>query len=220
MTMNPMREDAFSWIGQEPTLELSAPAWREWNRNVESVLRGIAHALNNRAAALSAVIELAGDDDDRGSTSSILKTELHKVRDLSAVIRTLGKPRQGKEAFAPREAAADAMLVLGVHADQRERATLIEASNGAAVRVERWMYVRALVTLVASVPIGGATTHSVKVEVVEDGDWVVTRAGAATGRLADRSDYTCELARAMGGEALDDGYGFRLPSLAMLRRLD
>src|SRR5436190_14230388 len=101
MTMNPMREDAFSWIGQEPTLELSAPAWREWNRNVESVLRGIAHAWNNRAAALSAVIELAGDDDDRGATSSILKSGLHNVRDPSAVNRTRGKPRPGSEELAP-----------------------------------------------------------------------------------------------------------------------
>jgi len=145
---------------------------------------------------------------------------MHKVRELSAVIRTLGKPRQGTEAFAPRDAAADAMLVLGVHADQRERAALIEATNGAAVRAERWMYVRALVTLVASIPIAGATTHSVKIEVAEEGDWVVTRAAAASGRLAGRSDYTCELARAMGGAPLDDGYGFRLPSLAMLRRRD
>jgi hypothetical protein len=199
-----------------PIVDLSAAAWYEWNCNVEGILRGVAHALNNRAAALSAVMELASDGD--ASAASILKSELQKVRDLSAVVRTIGTPRQGTEALAPREAAADALAVLGMHADQRQRVTLIEAANDAAVRAPRWMFVRALIALVSSIPVSGATPHSVRVTVVADDDWVTVRADAAGHDLAARSALTAELARAMGGEVLTDAYGFRLPSLAAVRR--
>src|SRR3954462_539692 len=107
--------------------ELSSAAWQEWSHNVDSILRGVAHALNNRATALSALIELASDGDAAESTTPILETEMEKVRDLSAVVRTVGMPRQGIEAFAPRDAAEDASAVLRMHAGQRERVTLIEA---------------------------------------------------------------------------------------------
>jgi hypothetical protein len=213
-----MRDDQSMTIGTEMPLQLSAAAWQEWNRIVESILRGVAHALNNRAAALSAVIELAADGDGPESTSSILKAELQKVRDLSAVVRAIGTPRQGTEALAPRDAAADALAVLGMHADLRERATLIEAASNVAVRVPRWMLVRALVALVSSVPIGGAATHSLRITVSGDDEWVVVRAEGTSGRLAPRSALTSELARAMGGDVLDDAYGFRMPALAALRR--
>lgn len=200
------------------TLDLSQAAWHEWNRNVESVLRGVAHMLNNRAAALAAVIELAQDADGPEVTTPILRTELQKVRELTAVIRTMGSPRTGVEAFSPRDAASEALAVLGVHGDQRERAALIEAATGAAVRVPRWMFVRALIALVASVPVAGPATHSVKVTVTDDGDWVVARVSGVSGHVAEHSPFTAELAVAMGGEPLADAYGFRLPSLAALRR--
>jgi len=213
-----MRDDQSTTIGTDDPLELSAAAWQEWNRTVESILRGIAHALNNRAAALSAVIELALDGEGAESTATILKAELKKFRELSAVTRTIGAPRHGTEALAPRDAAADVMAVLGVHADQRERVTLLDASGNVAVRVPRWMFVRALVALVSSVPLAGGAAQSVRVTVTGDDEWVVARVEGMTGDVGERSPLTCELARAMGGEPLRDAYGFRLPALAAVRR--
>ena len=85
---------------------LSSAALAEWNDTVENVMRGIAHALNNRAAALSAVLELSRDSsDDAMSAGLILGSELQRVQDLAKVVRTIGFPRAGMEAFSPRDAA-------------------------------------------------------------------------------------------------------------------
>src|SRR5437764_11590217 len=109
---------------------LSADALQEWGQHLESVMRGIAHALNNRAAAISAVIELARDvDEEPPATGSILATELERVNELAAVVRTIGPPRGGVEAFAPRDASEEALVVLRMHAQQRDRVILIEASD-------------------------------------------------------------------------------------------
>src|SRR5687767_8277197 len=97
-------------VDEDPTL--SAAALNEWRQHVESVLRGIAHALNNRATALSAVIELSQDPVEEPSiTNSILATELERVRSLTAAVRSIGAPRSGVEAFAPGDAAAEALAV-------------------------------------------------------------------------------------------------------------
>src|SRR5436853_6314853 len=82
--------------------DLSAAALYEWNYNVESIMRGVAHSLNNRAAALSAMIELSSDPgvEDSVTIPSILTSELERVRHLAAVVRTIGRPRSGVGAFA------------------------------------------------------------------------------------------------------------------------
>src|SRR6185295_9874725 len=122
----------------------------------------------------------------------------------------MGPPRSGTEAFSPRDAAAEALAVIAMHAGQRDRAALIEANAGAAMRVPRWMFVRALVALVASVPVSGVATHSVRVVVTEESEWIVTRVEGFHGALGAQSCYTDEMARAMGGEPLTGALGFRL----------
>jgi len=203
---------------KEAPVALSAAAWSEWNHVVEQVMHGVAHALNNRAAALSAVIDLSKDGDELEGTGGILAQELQRVRDLSFVIRSMGPPRAGVEAFAPRDAATDALAVIAMHAGQRERVAKIDANTGAAVRAPKWMFVRALVALVVSVPVSGVATHGVRVVVAEDGDWVVTRVDGFRAQLGAQSRYTEEMAQAMGGDPLDGALGFRLPSLTALRR--
>lgn len=189
---------------------LSAAALGEWNQHVEHVLRGIAHALNNRAAALSAVIKLSREpEDDPGVTSSILGTELERVSDLVSVVRSIGAPRQGMEAFAPRDAAAEALAVLKLHAEQRDRVVSIDANSAPPIRVPRWMYVRSLIVLGAS---ASAMT------VAEDGEWLVTRADGANTPAHSPSTFVAEMARLMGGEPLNGQLGFRVPTLAALRQ--
>jgi hypothetical protein len=197
--------------------ELSAEALREWNGLVENVLRGIAHALNNRAAALSAVIELTSDPDDAGVIGSILSAELGRVGDLVAVVRSIATRKGGADAFAPADAATEALAVLRHHAENRERQVTIDAANAAPVRVVRWMFVRALIALGAN---ASAADGGVKVTIVEEGAWLVTRLGTANAPHSALSPYVNELARAMAGEPLQtpDSYGFRIPTLAALRR--
>jgi hypothetical protein len=197
--------------------ELSAEALREWNGHVENVLRGIAHALNNRAAALSAVIELTRDPEDAGVIGSILSAELDRVGDLVAVVRSIASHKSGADAFVPADAANEALAVLRHHAENRERRVAIDASSAAPVRVVRWMFVRALIALGAT---ASASDGGVKISIVEEGPWLVTRLDTANVPDAALSPYVKELARAMAGEPLPtaDCYGFRIPTLAALRR--
>lgn len=190
--------------------DVTPEALREWTRHVESVLRGIAHALNNRAAALSAVVELSREpDDDPDATRGILEGEMARVSELVRIVRALGVPRGDAEALSPGDVVADVSGILDLHAELRERAVTIDAAGAGPVRVHRWMLVRALVALAASSPPAPGE-KKIRLVLATEGDWVVARVTEA------RSAYAAELARAMGGEALPDG--FRVPTLEALRR--
>jgi hypothetical protein len=202
----------------DPTFRgLSAPAHGEWDSIVESVLRGIAHALNNRAAALSAVMELARDPgDDPGVVTSILGSELERVSGLVGAVRSMSSSKGTADAFAPADAATEALAVLRLHADLRDRTLTIDALGAQPLRLPRWMFVRALVVL------GASATRSVevaKVVMTSEGDWLIVRVDAGTS-LGVPTPYLRELAHAMEGQPLKpaDGYGFRVPTLAAIRR--
>lgn len=194
--------------------ELSAAALEEWNRHVEAILRGVAHALNNRAAALSALIQLADDSEPAPTLRSIMATELDRVTDLAAALRIIGTPRAGVEAFAAADAASEALQVLALHSDLRDAITGTDARDAAPVRVHRWMFVRALIVLAAN---AGRVNANVRVEIRSSGDHLVVRVASETPPPA-ASPYVQEIARAMGGEVLSEGQGFRLPTLAALRQ--
>jgi hypothetical protein len=120
-------------------------------------------------------------------------------------------PRPGAEAIAPADLAPEIQSVLALHADLKDRAVRIDTSAAPAVRVPRWMFTRALVSLAASAaPPAGE--RSVTLTIGEHGDWMVARVPGG------RSDYAGELAVAMGGGPLDDASGFRIPTLETLRR--
>jgi hypothetical protein len=193
-------------------VELSAAAQQEWNRHVEAILRGVAHALNNRAAALSALIQLADDSEPAPTLRAILATELDRVTGLAAALRIIGTPRPGEEAFAAADAASEALQVLALHSDQRDSTTGIDARDAAPVRAYRWMFVRALIVLAAN---AGRNSANVRVEIRSSGDDLMVTVASET---PAPSPYVQEIARAMGGEALSEGQGFRLPTLATLRR--
>jgi hypothetical protein len=197
----------------EPT-ELSAAAHSEWDRHVEGVLRGIAHALNNRAAALSAVIELAREPDEDSAVSAILGTELERVGGLVATVRSMVSGRGEPQAFDPADAAADAQAILALHAELRDRRVEIRAEGAPPVRLARWMFLRALVVLGANI---ARTMPAAEIVMSGDGDWLVARAEDPGATLAPTACLT-ELARAMGGETLESGYGFRVPTLAAVRK--
>lgn len=194
---------------------LSTAAVREWHSLVEAMMRGVAHSLNNRAAALSAILELSRDpSDDDDATRGILHTELARVRELAELVRLLGPPRRGAEAFAPDEVVQQAVGVLRFHADHDDRVTLVHAASPPPVRVERWMFLRAVIGLVAGAR--PATAGVVPVHLEADDDWLLVRIGdAAAPRAA--SPYVTELVAAMNGD-MRGAAGFRVPTLAALRR--
>lgn len=192
---------------------LSSAALREWHQHVEAMMRGVAHSLNNRAAALSAVLELSRESgDDEVATHNILGTELGRVRELAELIRLLGPPRAGAEAFAPDEAVQQAIAVLRLHPDHDDRVTMVQAHGAPPVRVERWMFVRAVIVLAAG---ARAPSRAVAMQLTGNGDSLEVRLDDDAAP-AVASVYVTELVAAMGGEMLGTG-GFRIPTLASVR---
>jgi hypothetical protein len=188
---------------------------REWNGHVEAVLRGLAHALNNRAAALSAVLELSADPQEDGSTKSILDTELLRVRELADVIRMIGPARGGAEAFSPDEAGHLASAVLKLHADLGGQPAIIRAEQAPPVRLPRWMFVRALIALGATARTALPKNTPLTIDMTPNGDWLEV---IVPGDAAATSGYVAELARAMDGDVIDGRAGFRVPTLVAIRQ--
>lgn len=199
----------------EPPPALSAAADAEWLRHVESVLRGVAHGLNNRAAALAALVELTSEPMEQPTVlREILDTEQQRVRDLVHSVRTIGAPRGEAEALLPADVAGDVDVVLAQHPDLRDGAVRIDATRASPVRAPRWAFGRALLALAAGLT-GGTRAAPRRLDITTEGDWLIV---AADARGATPSLLVQELARHMGGEPLDDRYGIRLPTLAALRR--
>lgn len=197
----------------------SADALEEWARHVEGMLRGVGHSLNNRAAAVAAVMELSGEqDDDPAATRSILDTEFKRLQELSRAVRIIGAARSGTEALVPADLVSDVLAALQLHAELRNRQIVIEAAAAPPVRVPRWTLVRALIALAATAASeeGGPRPTAIDLRDDGSGDWLVVTAGSAT--AGARSRYADEMARAMGGEPLGDARGFRIPTLAAVRR--
>lgn len=203
------------------TYTLSVEALQEWEGHMDDVLRGVAHALNNRAASVSAMLELTleGDRSD-SATRALLGAEVQRLHELVDVVRAVGAPRAAPEAFDARDAAATARAVMSLHAAMRDRTVTVDAPSVLAVRTPRWMFVRALVATAAHGAGGKPGTATIRLS--EEDGWIVVRAtttgfGAGTAPV-QRSRYADELARAMGGEPLPDAPGFRIPTLAEVRR--
>jgi hypothetical protein len=198
----------------DPVPNLSAAALAEWDGHMESVLRGVAHALNNRAASMSALMTLCMEPDyTRESTQVMLSAEVERLRDLVSVVRAIGAPKGGIEAFDPADAARSASAVLALHAAFRDRTVTMNA-KAAPVRAQRWQYVRALIVL-AGRAAAADRQRAIVLELSEVGDWVHA---AVAGEKNGASPYLDEIAVALGGETLSDASGFRIPTLAALRR--
>lgn len=181
---------------------------------MESILRGVGHALNNRASALAASVELLGGDGDDPSDAAagreIAGAEARRIGEIARLIRSLAETEGGTQAFAPADVAADAAEILALHRDFRHGAPVFETAAAVPVRTRRALLLRALIAL----PPAGTTPA--RVILAAEDDWLVVTAAPAPTAL---TPLTAHLARAMGGEALADGrYGFRLPTLAALRR--
>lgn len=203
-----------------PIPEFSEAALSEWVGHVEAALAGITHALNNRAAALSAIIELSDEPaEDAAVIRSLLTAELDRVQTLSQAVRLAGSPKSGVEAFSPADAAREARTVLEFHADVRDRGVTIDAVKAPPVRVARWQFVRAIIALAAGRSRDrGTGDGAATITIVEEGDWLLTRVDGAPGR--GPTALVMELARAMDGEPVTESgcYGFRVPTLSALRR--
>jgi hypothetical protein len=198
----------------------SAPAPDSWSTISNDLLHGLIHALNNRMAALGAVVELARLGDEEDDPLRGLADELTLLGEVNAMIALLPERRSEPEALELSSALHDAIRLHAHHPRLRRAACAVRSDEALSpVRAPRWALVRALVLLVHAVkgtgePVdgrGGGTIH-----LVADGPDVLVRAQVPV----DPTEELVALAARCGGLAERDGdvLTVRLPTLAELRR--
>jgi hypothetical protein len=211
-----------------------------WERETDAVLRGLAHALSNRVAALVlSAGELTDPDTDvAAEAASRVVREGERLREIDRVLKLLPRDRRAREeALELREVVDAAVALHRQRADLRDREVRVTVDAGVLpVRVERAALMRALVLLLA-VATRPAEGDDVLVRVAGDAEraWVeitteddgAQRAATDDSAEADRAeraarvDAAAALLRAMQGEVEQDARGaWRavLPSLPELRR--
>jgi hypothetical protein len=192
----------------------------DWSAISNELLQGLIHALNNRMAALGALVELARLGDEEGGSLEGLADELTLLGNVNALFALLPERRSEPEALELSSALDDA-LRLHAHHPRLRRATCDVRSDDALspVRAPRWALVRALVLLVHAVKRAGESAQEragSSIHLLADGPDVVVRAEVP----GDPSDEFVALAGRCGGRVEHDVVvvTLRLPTLAELRR--
>lgn len=199
------------------------PRETDWNSLTDALLRGVAHALSNRAGALTALRDL-GTSDDEGR--ELLAGEIQRLTELIRLLRLVPAERSAlAEALEVPLLVRDAVAVLGLHAQARDvRWTVTVSGAPQPVRAERWVLLRVLLLLCAGALADAAAQGAGELRVTTAGDDAATLASITTGNASTRwrvpDAYARMLADRAGAELrwADGPLELRLPTLAELRR--
>ncbi|HEY0995408.1 MAG TPA: hypothetical protein VGD77_05420 [Gemmatimonadaceae bacterium] len=211
--------------GMMPTPMPHAPAgdadpWR--TAVLEPLLRGLAHALANRATALDGLaVEVGEGRSPAGELAAELHAEVARLLAVHRDLRALLPDGAGEEPADLRDLAQEAASVAACW-PAGSLAPAMVAGDAPAVRVVRSAAVRVIVGMLVHVGPGAPAP-----EVVLGGDEMAATLRVTRGdRTAPRDEgapawreQVAAQARAMGGE-VDWGAGsaeLRLPSLRALR---
>ncbi|HTK50047.1 MAG TPA: hypothetical protein VL328_18835 [Gemmatimonadaceae bacterium] len=198
----------------------AAPHPDDWSTISNELLHGLVHALNNRMAALGALVELARLGDEPGDTLEGLSDELTMLGQVNALFALLPERRSEPEALELSAALDDALRLHAHHPRLRHvgcEALVDDALS--PVRAPRWALVRALVLLVHAAKRAGESLQDRGVATIQlraDGPEVVVRVEAPGTPAAE----LLALAERCGARAEREGDALtlRLPTLAELRR--
>lgn len=193
---------------------MTGPTWAEEG---DALVRGLAHALSNRVAALSlAADDLADESPDVAAEARArLAGEVERLATIDRLLKLVPGDRAARaQALLPGEVLADALALHAHHLELRE-VTLRGAADASAppVRVPRALLLRALVLLLSA---GRRAAGGGAVSVTMDGDAsalrVVVSPAGDPGEAAD-------LAAAIGGriELAEGRATMSLPSLQAVR---
>jgi C4-dicarboxylate-specific signal transduction histidine kinase len=183
----------------------------EWLEIVEMALAGVNHALNNRIASLTAMVDLLrmGDSEGAGENFERLAAELPELAECSRVVRLLagGNPHR-EEALALDDVLSD---VFAIHHFLRDiRDVPIETAPSPAsepIRVERWALVRTLTLLLDEAKrLASESASSVQVVLKSDEQSVSAEFSVATAVEGSVS----RVGQAGYAEALSERFGWRV----------
>lgn len=195
-----------------------------WAEESEAIVRGLAHSLSNRVAALGLAGESLEDEEAevRREATAQVQREAEQIAEISRLLKLLPRDGVGRpQALQLSEVLADAVALHGHHLELRGVALATSVSAGALpVRVDRWALLRALVLLISGVRRGAGADRrgeaiSIFVEGTEMESWIRTEDGDG-----QTSEELMALASAMGGRLERAGGEVRLvlPSLVALRQ--
>jgi hypothetical protein len=191
----------------------------DWPTLSNDLLQGLVHALNNRLAALGALMELARLRDETVDPLAELPSEVAQLQGLTGLFALLPERRTDAEALELSAALADAVRLHEHHLRLRtERCEVRYEGAPPPVRAPRWALVRTLVMLVHAAKRSGATSERSDAPIIVRSDESTVSVCARASANASR-DLLAAGERA-GGAITREGdlLVFRLPTLAELRR--
>jgi hypothetical protein len=200
--------------------QTGAPVVGDWNTLSDELLQGLVHALNNRVAALSALVELARLGDEEADPLTVLPSEIALLHGVSGLFGLLPERSSEPEALELPLVLDDAMRLHEHHPRLRsERCIVVREGTPLPVRVPRWALLRVLVMLIHAAK---RSTRSVQgrggtaIRVVGDPDTLSVHVETR----AEPSPYLIALAARCGGTCAREGdeLVLRLPSILELRR--
>jgi hypothetical protein len=220
------------------TGEGSAPAAEgAWLVVSDALLRGVGHAMNNRAAALSAVVQVLASSGPQGPLEGALRSETERLQRVVELLRLL--PRRWESDPEPvlvGDLVPSALELLALHSDLPETRFAWEADGSLPpVLVEPSLLIHVLCLLGTAAAKEAARTgaRAVSFRGSSDGDAVRVEivVGEPDPSLADpaapeggEDPAAAEALLAHAGGELSverDGelrMAFRLPTLAAARR--
>ena len=203
------------------------PSFSGWNDIADSLIGGIAHALSNRVATLSALGELMRMDGDASEGSTMLRQEAGRFETIVQSLRLLGNEAGvSAEALELRDLLDQALALHKFHRDLRDVEIAVESDvRVPPVRIERRRAIHGLVMLLAAVA-SAAVERQQTVRVRLAGDESAVRltlavsdgedVGTASGRLVN--DARALLEPSNGTVTIEDGViVLGLPALGAIR---
>lgn len=203
------------------------PSFAGWSDIADSLVGGIAHALSNRVATLSALGELMRMDGDVSEGATMLRQEAGRFEAIVQSLRLLGNEAGvSAEAVELRELLDQALALHKFHRDLRDVEIAVESDERVPpVRIERRRAIHGLVMLLA-VAATAAVERQQTVRVRLAGDESAVRltlavsdgedVGTASSRLVN--DARALLETSDGTVTIENGaIVLGLPALGALR---
>ena len=188
-----------------------------WLPELEAILRGLAHGISNRVAALSALVELGDAETAEGRAA--IDRELRQLQAVNVLVKQLAAEPRPAEAMMLEEVCREAAALHSLRLDLRDVPCTVDGEGDVAVRSDRVRLVRLLLTLLAR--SARRAPAGMRIHVTGDAREARVRITSAGGMspVADGvalASVAAELGARVEEES--DGAGLVLPSLQELRR--
>jgi C4-dicarboxylate-specific signal transduction histidine kinase len=205
----------------EPSASHGAGQADGWATISNELLQGLIHALNNRVAALGALVELARLDAQEAAESlEGLTGELAQLGRVNALFALLPDRHSEAEALELPDLLDEALALHAHHPRLRNQTCSVSyAGTVLPVRAPRWALLHALVMLVHVAKRAAESVQDrggVPLLVEANEDWVVVRVRQTIEPPPDLAALAVRCGAELDREG--DAIALRLPTLLELRR--